>query len=109
MECSAAWINSSTVDEISVRKSGAFTTLPVRISKYNEIAITTAQKLACIWDTMRCGSVSSRPVNFGRNLLPLVVPEALPERMATAVKLIELGHLCDGMYDSCFCCTQLIV
>ncbi|GJP89687.1 geranylgeranyl pyrophosphate synthase [Aspergillus niger] len=99
MECSAAWINSTTVDEISVRKSGAFTTLPVRISKYNEIAITTAQKLACIWDTMRCGSVSSRPINVGRNLLPLVVPEALPERTATAVKLIELGHLCDVFSD----------
>ncbi|PYH66751.1 uncharacterized protein BO88DRAFT_392232 [Aspergillus vadensis CBS 113365] len=99
MECSATWINSTTVNEIDVRNSGAFTTLPVRISKYNEIAITAAQKLACIWDTIRCGGVSSRPVNVGRNPLPLVVPEALPERMATAVKLIELGYLCDAFSD----------
>ncbi|PWY63614.1 hypothetical protein BO83DRAFT_411804 [Aspergillus eucalypticola CBS 122712] len=99
MECSTTWINSTTVNEIDVRNSGAFTTLPVRISKYNEIAITAAQKLACIWDTIRCGGMSSRPVNVGRNLLPLVVPEALPDRMATAVKLIELGHLCDAFSD----------
>ncbi|OJZ85628.1 hypothetical protein ASPFODRAFT_189160 [Aspergillus luchuensis CBS 106.47] len=99
MECSATWTNSTTVNEIDVRNSGAFTTLPVRISKYNEIALTAAQKLACIWDTIRCGGVSSRPVNVGRNLLPLVVPEALPDRMATAVKLIELGHLCDAFSE----------
>ncbi|GKZ28333.1 geranylgeranyl pyrophosphate synthase [Aspergillus brasiliensis] len=99
MECSATWIHSTTIDEIDVRKSGAFTTLPVRISKYNEIAITTAQKLACIWDTVRCGSVSSRTVNVGKSLLPLVVPEALPERLATAVRLVELGHLCDAFAD----------
>lgn len=107
MECSATWINSTTVNEIDVRNSGAFTTLPVRISKYNEIAITAAQKLACIWDTIRCGGVSSRTLNVGRNPLPLVVPEALPERMATAVKLIELGYLCDGMCSPHFYCTQL--
>ncbi|OJI79420.1 hypothetical protein ASPTUDRAFT_78808 [Aspergillus tubingensis CBS 134.48] len=99
MECSTTWTNSTTVNEIDVRNSGAFTTLPVRISKYNEIAITTAQKLACIWDTIRCGGVYPRPANVGRNLLPLVVPEALPDRMATAVKLIELGHLCDAFSE----------
>ncbi|PYI02785.1 hypothetical protein BO78DRAFT_410370 [Aspergillus sclerotiicarbonarius CBS 121057] len=98
MEFSTTWIHSTTVDEIEVRKFGGFTTLPVRVSRYSEIANTAAQKVPCGWDANPStrSNMMSVAGNSGANLLALALAEALPDRMATAVRLAQLGQLCDA-------------
>ncbi|RAL04805.1 uncharacterized protein BO80DRAFT_461848 [Aspergillus ibericus CBS 121593] len=102
MEFQTTWIHSTTVDEIEVRKFGSFTTLPVRISRYSEIANTAAQKLGCSWDTnlgMRSSNLMSLAGTSGANLFALALAEALPDRLATSVRLAQLGQLCDAFCD----------
>ncbi|PYH98475.1 hypothetical protein BO71DRAFT_459976 [Aspergillus ellipticus CBS 707.79] len=104
MEFSATWIHSIAVEEVKLRKFGAFTTLPVRISKYNDVASTAARKLACNWDASLGMHSSNRQlpaVGSWGDLLALTIPEVLPERISTAVRLAELGRLCDAF------CNQL--
>lgn len=108
MEFQTTWIHSTTVDEIEVRRFGAFTTLPVRISKYNDIANNATQKLSCSWDAsvgMRSSNLVTLAGDSGVNLVAYALAEALPDRMATAVRLAQLGQLCEGMH----LCPQSIV
>ncbi|OOF91716.1 hypothetical protein ASPCADRAFT_177110 [Aspergillus carbonarius ITEM 5010] len=102
MEFQTTWIHSTTVDEIEVRRFGAFTTLPVRISKYNDIANNATQKLSCSWDAsvgMRSSNLVTLAGDSGVNLVAYALAEALPDRMATAVRLAQLGQLCEAFCD----------
>ncbi|PWY88922.1 hypothetical protein BO70DRAFT_308885 [Aspergillus heteromorphus CBS 117.55] len=103
MEFATTWIHSVAVEDFDVRRFGAFTTLPVRISKYNDVASSAARKLTCDWEAswVRHSGSPMLPTRSWGDLLALTIPEVLPERVSTAVRLAELSRLCDAF------CNQL--
>lgn len=93
------WIHSQPVAEDLVRKSPAFTTLPVRVNKHNDIADAAARRALHDWglyigDRMEDNThVSSSP--YG-NLYCYTCLEGIPERLGLLVYLSDIGTLYDG-------------
>lgn len=105
---------SSVISEFEARKAGAFTSLPIRVNRYSEVATKAAQDFVCKWNChFDVGSNypgSTSATRFGPRDSPLVmiIPEAQPDRLATAACLTEMARLLDGkplqfLFPSCEC------
>lgn len=102
MENTSIFTNSIPVDADTVRKTGAFTTLPVRIHKHNVVADKATLEsikdwhdhIGDNWET-KSGSACS-PVG---NWCSFIFSEALPERLASITYLTNLGNIHDGTQD----------
>ncbi|RAK94795.1 bifunctional terpene synthase/polyprenyl synthetase family protein [Aspergillus ibericus CBS 121593] len=87
------WQHSRLVDKAEVEKSGCFTTLPVRISLYDDVADSTAKHGNRVWhwfigdgvDTAT--SETSSPVG---NLCSFLFPECAPGRVEAMAHINEL-------------------
>ncbi|PLN80107.1 isoprenoid synthase domain-containing protein [Aspergillus taichungensis] len=96
------WIYSQPVDEDLVRQSPAFTTLPVRVNKNNDVADAAARRALRDWglyiaDGMeKTPHVSSSPHG---NYFSYTCLEGIPERLGLIVYLAEIGSLYDDAFD----------
>ncbi|RAK79575.1 uncharacterized protein BO72DRAFT_525766 [Aspergillus fijiensis CBS 313.89] len=94
---------SSVISEFEARKAGAFTSLPIRVNRYSEVATKAAQDFVCKWNChFDVGSNypgSTSATRFGPRDSPLVmiIPEAQPDRLATAACLAEMARLLDDL------------
>jgi ophiobolin F synthase len=93
------FIHSIPIDPAEVRKTGSFTTLPVRIHRQNDLADAANHKLLKDWD--RYIGDGQEKKTFGSlcelgNLCSLVCPEVEPERLRVLAYGVELGFIHDG-------------
>ena len=93
------FIQSRLIDPDEARKNGAFTTLPIRIHKRNDIADETARRVLRDWghhvgDGMEKKALTS--FSHLGNLNAFTYTEALPERRGVLSYLLDLGLIHDG-------------
>ncbi|PSN71887.1 geranylgeranyl pyrophosphate synthase [Corynespora cassiicola Philippines] len=92
------FIQSRLIDPNEARKHGAFTTLPIRIHKRNDIADATARRVLRDWghhigDGMEKKALTS--FSHLGNLNAFTYTEALPERLGVLSYLLDLGLIHD--------------
>ncbi|PWY81612.1 terpenoid synthase [Aspergillus sclerotioniger CBS 115572] len=100
------WQHSRLVDEAEVKKSGCFTTLPVRVSLYDDVADNTAKHGNRVWhwfvgdglDTAT--SETSSPVG---NLCSFFYPECAPGRVEVMAHIHELLFIQRDILDDGGC------
>jgi ophiobolin F synthase len=82
-----------------VRNSGCFTTLPVRINLYDDVADAAARRLSQEWKELLNDQVDgttskmSSPVG---NMCSFISPECAPDRVDIITYLTELAFIQDG-------------
>lgn len=92
---------SRLIDPDEARKHGAFTTLPIRIHKRNDIADATARRVLYDWGHhVGDGMEKKALTSFSKlgNLNAFTYMEALPERLGVLAYLLDLGLIHDGIY-----------
>ena len=93
------WRHSIPVEPHLVQDAGVFTVLPVRRHKNADIARKALEGVVQDWRNA-FGDVRDRdqPLTDSKDgeVNGFVVPEALPERLAVATRLNDLGFLHDG-------------
>ncbi|KAF1942791.1 geranylgeranyl pyrophosphate synthase [Clathrospora elynae] len=92
------FIQSRLIDADEARKNGAFTTLPIRIHKRNDIADATAHRVLRDWGHhMADGWEKKALTSFSHlgNLNAFTYTEALPERLGVLAYLLDLGLIHD--------------
>ncbi len=95
------FIQSRLIDPEEARKHGAFTTLPIRIHKRNDIADETSRKVLHDWGHhVGDGMEKKALTGFSKlgNLNAFTYTEALPERLGVLTYLVDLGMIHDGIY-----------
>ncbi|KAI9774496.1 MAG: hypothetical protein M1839_001684 [Geoglossum umbratile] len=95
--------HSIPIDPAEVRKTGSFTTLPVRIHRQNDLADAANHKLLKDWD--RYIGDGQEKKTFGSlcelgNLCALVCPEVEPERLRVLAYGVELGFIHDDASEA---------
>ncbi|RAL14877.1 uncharacterized protein BO97DRAFT_464221 [Aspergillus homomorphus CBS 101889] len=91
---------SPMINEFEARRAGAFTSLPIRMNRYSEIATKAAQDFVCKWNChfdVRSDYPGSSRFSQKENPLVMIIPEALPERLAPAACLAEMARLLDDL------------
>lgn len=93
------WTNSVPVDSEAARKTGCFTSLPIRIHAQNEIADQATRLSVEDWHVhigdgweQRSGSSWSPVGNWGA----FIFPESQPERLGVVTYLANMGNIHDG-------------
>lgn len=97
------FIQSRLLEPEEIQSTGAFTTLPIRIHKRNDIADASSTRVLKDWGCHVKDGMEKRVVtSFGRvgNLNSFAFTEALPERLAIVAYLLDLGFIHDGDYIS---------
>jgi hypothetical protein len=95
------FLNSEPVKTENEFILNGFTALPVRISKYDDVAEAAARRLDQDWAmSMKDGAESktshtSSPVG---NLSSYLFPESLPDRLGVISYINEIAFLHDGNY-----------
>ncbi|KAI9844618.1 MAG: hypothetical protein M1837_005470 [Sclerophora amabilis] len=97
------FIQSRLIDATEASKTGAFTTLPIRIHKRNDIANASSRRLLSDWghyvgDGWEKRSLTS--VSKLGNLNAFTYTEALPERLAVLTYLLDLGLVHDDASEA---------
>ncbi|KAH8803528.1 geranylgeranyl pyrophosphate synthase [Xylogone sp. PMI_703] len=92
------FVHSRLIDESEIKKTKAFTTLPVRIHERNDIADAASSSLLRDWgyymhDGLEKKALTS-PSKLG-NLCAFAYSEALPERLAIVTYMTDLGLIHD--------------
>jgi hypothetical protein len=93
------WKHSRPISPEEVTKTAAFTTLPIRIHKLNDVADAASQRLLKDWDhhmQERQSQKSRTSTSSLGNMCAFGFPEALPERLAVLTYLTDLGLMHDG-------------
>jgi ophiobolin F synthase len=94
------WVHSRLVDSTEVRNSGCFTTLPVRINLYDDVADAAARRLSQEWkellDDQVDGTTSKTSSPVG-NMSSFFYPECTPDRVDIIAYLNELAFIQDGL------------
>lgn len=101
----SAFVYSQSYDQELPVWAANTTSLPIRISKYNNIAKQVSQKLIDTWKSAGLPTQSIEGEEYLGDASPnhgisIAIPEALPQRISSAVKLLDM--LC--VFDSR--CTQ---
>lgn len=97
------WQYSRELDPEEVKKTGCFTTLPVRINNRDDLANEASLRVLRDWaehtgvTELNMTRVSLSAVG---SFCSLVYPETLPERLDSISYLTDLFFLIDGMSDS---------
>ncbi|PYI01588.1 terpenoid synthase [Aspergillus sclerotiicarbonarius CBS 121057] len=87
------WQHSRLVDEAEAKKSGCFTTLPVRISLYDDVADSTAKHGNRVWHWFVGDGVdgaTSETASPVGNLCSFLYPECAPSRVEAMAHINEL-------------------
>ena len=91
---------SELVDADEVKKSGSFTSLPVRKHTRDDIANTASLALIRDWgETMHDGREKITHCSMWErsNLLSLLFPECNPDRLGLLTYITDLGLMHDGI------------
>jgi len=106
------WLCSRELGSEEVKKTGCFTTLPVRINNRDEIANDATLRLVKDWAAytgvteLNMTRVSLSPVG---NFSCLVYPETLPERLDSVAYMSDLFFLIDGMSNQSLPGLQILI
>jgi hypothetical protein len=93
------FLYSDLLENVHQEPTNSFTTMPCRIHKQDDIAVAAAQRLSREWATMTneavelTGSLTYSPIG---DIVSLVFPECLPERLDIIACMMELALLYDG-------------
>jgi ophiobolin F synthase len=93
------WRNSCLIDPADSARTEAFTTLPIRIHKDNNVADAASERLLKDWDhhLQDRQSLNSRTsLSTLGNMCALGFPEVMPERLSILTYLTDLGFMHDG-------------
>lgn len=90
---------SRLVDPVEVQQTGCFTTLPVRVSRYDHLAVEASKRfLTEFGETVE--SEVPQLVRFHSkigNFSSFLYPESLPERLGLLTYLSEVAFIHDGL------------
>lgn len=95
------WKYSTVIDPETVRQTGCFTTLPVRINNRDEIANAASSRVLKDWaehtgtQDIDPNRVSFSPVG---SFCSLIYCETIPERLDSISYLTDLFFLIDGSF-----------
>jgi ophiobolin F synthase len=92
------WVNSQELDPDEVRRTGCFTSLPVRVHKRGDIVDDAVKRLAIEWaDVMGDGNPKLGCESSDRgNYASYLYPESRPERFGLVAYFTELAFIHDG-------------
>lgn len=108
------WLHSRPIDQDDENRKGCFTTLPIRVHKYDHVAERGTQRFAQDWAATVAGAsgnstedeskvISIPPQVTGclsspvGNYAGYLYPECVPDRLEIIAYLVELGYLRDCM------------
>ena len=90
--------NSELVNRSVLEASGCLTTLPVRCSKYLELANDASRAFCLEWNNAGVkGDLRRSTFDPKGNGTSLTVPECLPERVEVCTRLMDIGFYNDGL------------
>jgi ophiobolin F synthase len=95
------WKHSCHIDQRDAAETAAFTTLPIRIHKRNDIADAASRRLLKDWDYHMQDDQSQKSrtsVSSLGSMCALAFPEVLPERLAVLTYLADLGLMHGGEF-----------
>ena len=94
------WQHSRLVDAAEVKKSGCFTSLPVRISLYDNVADNTAKDGNRVWHWFvgdELDTATSETSSPAGNLCSFLYPECAPARVEAMAHINELLLIQKGL------------
>jgi ophiobolin F synthase len=90
---------SQLIDNEEARKTGCFTTLPIRIHPRNDVADEASHRFIRDW-ALHIGDGREKTTQFSfspvGNWSALIYPEAFTERLGVLTYLSDLGLIHDG-------------
>ena len=93
-----AYPHSDPVDPLTLEANGCVTTLPVRCSKYQDLANSTSQTFFLEWNNAGIkGDLRRSSFDPNGHAFSLSIPECLPERVEVGTRLYDVGFYNDGL------------
>lgn len=90
---------SRLVDPAEVQQTGCFTTLPVRVSRYDHLAVEASKRFLIEFEET-VESEAPQPVRLASkvgNFSSFLYPESRPERLGLLTYLSEIAFIHDGL------------